>query len=33
MLVARVRGTVQGVVCVSRHLLWYLNWQTGGRAR
>ena len=26
----QVRGTVQGVVGASRHLLWYLDWQTGG---
>ena len=32
MLVSRVRGTVHGVVGASRHLLWYLNWQTGGGA-
>ena len=30
MLVSRVRGTVHGVVHASRHLLWYLDWQTGG---
>ena len=30
----KVRDTVQGVVGASRHLLWYLDWQTGGdRAR
>jgi hypothetical protein len=31
MLVLKVRDTVQGVVGASRHLLWYLDWQTGGR--
>jgi hypothetical protein len=32
MLVSRVRGTVQGMVGVSLHLLWYLDWQIGGRS-
>ena len=26
-----VRGTVQGVLAASRHVLWYVDWQTGGR--
>jgi hypothetical protein len=33
MLVSRVRGTVQGVLGASLHLLWYLDWQMGGGAR
>ena len=24
-----IRGTVHGVVGASRHLLWYMSWQTG----
>lgn len=24
-----IRGTVHGVVGASRHLLWYVSWQTG----
>ena len=30
MLAFKVRDTVQGVVSASRHLLWYLDFQTGG---
>ena len=30
MLASKVRDTVQGVVSASRHLLWYLDCQTGG---
>jgi hypothetical protein len=25
-----LRGTVQGVLAASRHVLWYVDWQTGG---
>ena len=25
-----VRGTVQGVLSGVGHVLWYVNWQTGG---
>ena len=27
-LLASARGTVQGVISASRHVLWYVNWQT-----
>jgi hypothetical protein len=27
-----VRGTVHGVLAVSRHVLWYVDWQTGGHS-
>ena len=26
----KIRDTVQGLAGASRHLLWYLDWQTGG---
>ena len=26
-----VCGTVQGVLAASRHVLWYVDWQTRGR--
>jgi hypothetical protein len=26
-----VRGTVLTVLAASRHVLWYVDWQTGGR--
>jgi|1186.fasta_scaffold539333_2 hypothetical protein len=29
-LLAGVRGTVHGLVGVSMHALWYLDWHTGG---
>jgi hypothetical protein len=29
-LLDRVRGTVQGVLAASRHVLWYVRWQTRG---
>ena len=32
MLASRIRDTVHGVVGASRHLLWYLDFQTGGTA-
>jgi hypothetical protein len=25
-----VRTTVHGVLAASRHVLWYVDWQTGG---
>jgi hypothetical protein len=31
-LLAGVRGTVQGLVGVSAHALWYLDWHTGRTA-
>jgi hypothetical protein len=30
LILDSVRGTVQGVVAASRHVLWYVDWQTGG---
>ena len=27
-----VRGTVQGVLSASRHVLWYVSWETGRAA-
>jgi hypothetical protein len=27
-----VRGTVQGVLAASRHVLWYVDWHTRGAA-
>jgi hypothetical protein len=29
-LVDSFRGTVSGVVGASRHVAWYMSWQTGG---
>ena len=29
-VLAGLRGTVQGVFAASRHVLWYVDWQTGG---
>ena len=26
-----LRGTVQGVLCGVGHVLWYVDWQIGGR--
>jgi hypothetical protein len=31
-IVDNVRGTVQGVLFGVGHVLWYLDWQTGGQA-
>jgi hypothetical protein len=31
-MVESVRGTVQGVLAASRHVLWYVDWQTRGAA-
>ena len=30
VLLHSVRGTVQGVFAAGRHVLWYVDWQTGG---
>jgi hypothetical protein len=30
ILLHSVRGTVQGVFAAGCHVLWYVNWQTGG---
>jgi hypothetical protein len=29
-LLDSVRGTVQGMLTASRHVLWYVDWQSGG---
>jgi hypothetical protein len=29
-LLTSVRGTVQGLLAASRHVLWYLDWHTRG---
>ena len=31
-LLESVRGTVHGVLGASRHLAWYVSWQTGAAA-
>jgi hypothetical protein len=30
MILDSVRGTVQGVLSGVGHVLWYVDWQTGG---
>jgi hypothetical protein len=30
MFLLGVRGTVQGLLAASRHVLWYVDWQTRG---
>jgi hypothetical protein len=32
ILLDNVRGTVQGVLAGVGHVLWYVNWHTGGQA-
>ena len=31
ILLDNVRGTVQGVLAGVGHVLWYVNWHTGGQ--
>jgi hypothetical protein len=33
MIFESVRGTVQGVLWGVGHVLWYVDWQTGGGAK
>jgi len=33
MILDSVRGTVQGVLSGVGHVLWYVDWQTGGGPR